>query len=71
MEKTQICKQSLTKSHKNEKNLEDLERLLSVKKYEEKKVHNMLPLMLDSRLKTLHLVSSLIGGEQGKRIVEE
>jgi hypothetical protein len=31
----------------------------------------MLLLMLDSRLKTLHLVSSLIGGEQGKRIVEE
>jgi hypothetical protein len=31
----------------------------------------MLPFMLDLRLKTLHLVSSLIGGEQGKTIVEE
>jgi hypothetical protein len=48
-----------------------LDFFLSLKKYEEKKVHNMLLLMLDSRLKTLHLVSSLIGGEQGKRIVEE
>ncbi len=42
-----------------------------LKKYEERKPHNMLPFMLDLRLKTLHLVSSLIGGEQGKTIVEE
>jgi hypothetical protein len=32
-------------------------------KYEERKVHNMLPLMLDPRFKTNHLVSSLIGGK--------
>ncbi len=31
----------------------------------------MLPLMLDPRFKTFHLVSSLIGCEQGKTIVEE
>jgi hypothetical protein len=33
--------------------------------------HNMLSLMLDPRFKTLHLVSSFIGLEQGKVIVEE
>jgi len=36
-----------------------------------KTVHNMLFLMLDPRFKTFHLVSSLIGREQGKAIVEE
>jgi hypothetical protein len=36
-----------------------------------KKVHNMFFLMLDPRFKTVHLVSSLIGHEQGKAIVEE
>jgi hypothetical protein len=36
-----------------------------------KKVHNMFFLMLDPRFKTFHLVSSLIGHEQGKAIVEE
>jgi hypothetical protein len=42
-----------------------------LKKHERKKVHNMFSLMLDPRFKTLHLVSSLIGCEQGKKIVEE
>jgi len=42
-----------------------------LKKYEERKAHNMLSLMLDPRLKTLCLLSSLIGCEQGKEIVEE
>jgi len=40
-----------------------------LKKYEERKAHNMFPLMLVLWLKTLHLVSSLIGHEQGKTIV--
>jgi hypothetical protein len=31
----------------------------------------MLSLMLDLRFKTFHLVSSLIGHEQGKAIVEK
>jgi len=35
------------------------------------KAHNMFSLMLDPRLKTFCLVSSLIGHEQGKAIVEE
>jgi len=42
-----------------------------LKKNEERKTHNMFYLMLDYRFKTLHLVSSLIGHEQGKAIVEE
>jgi hypothetical protein len=42
-----------------------------LKKYEERKAHNMLSLMLDPRFETLHLVSSLISCEQGKVIVEK
>jgi hypothetical protein len=42
-----------------------------LKKNEERKAHNMLFLLLDPRFKTFHLVSSLIGREQGKVIVEE
>jgi hypothetical protein len=42
-----------------------------LKKYEKRKAHDMLSLMLDPRFKTLHLVSSIIGHEQGKAIVEE
>jgi hypothetical protein len=40
-----------------------------LKKYDEKKSHNMLSLMLNPRLKTCHLVCSLVGCEQGKAIV--
>ncbi len=42
-----------------------------LKEYEERKAYNMFFLMLDPRFKTLHLVSSLIGREKGKAIVEE
>jgi hypothetical protein len=42
-----------------------------LKNNEERKAHNMFSLMLDPRFKTFHLVSSLIGHEQGKAIVEE
>jgi hypothetical protein len=42
-----------------------------LRKYEERKAHNMLPLMLNPRFKTFYLVSSLIGGEPDKTIVEE
>jgi hypothetical protein len=42
-----------------------------LKKYEERKSHDMLSLMLYPRFKTLHLVSSLIGHEQSKAIVEK
>jgi hypothetical protein len=42
-----------------------------LKKYEKRKAHNMAFLMLNLRFKTFHLVSSLIGHEQGKVIVEE
>ncbi len=41
-----------------------------LKKNEESKAHNVLPLMLDPRFKTF-LVSSLICREQGKTIVQE
>jgi hypothetical protein len=39
------------------------------KKKQERKAHNMFILMLDPTFKTFHLVSSLIGREQGKAIV--
>jgi hypothetical protein len=48
-----------------------LDSFLSLKKYEDRKAHNMLSLMLDPRFKTLHLVSSFIGREQGKAIMEK
>jgi hypothetical protein len=44
--------------------------LYFLKKYEERKAHNMLSLMLDPRFKTLPLMSSFIGCEQSKAIVE-
>jgi hypothetical protein len=34
-----------------------------LKKYEKRKAHNMLPLMLDPRFKTYYLLSSIIGCE--------
>ncbi len=45
--------------------------LFSLRKFEEKKAHNMLSLMLNSRFKNLGLVSSVIGREQCVAIVEE
>jgi len=42
-----------------------------LKKYEERKAHNMFSLMLDPRFKTFCIVFSLIGREQGKAIVEK
>jgi len=42
-----------------------------LKKIEKKKAHNMFSLMLDPKFKSLHLVSSFIGREQGVSIVEE
>jgi hypothetical protein len=49
-----------------------LDSFLSFKKQnEERKAHNMLSLMLDFRFKSLRLVSSLIGCEQAKVIVEK
>jgi hypothetical protein len=36
-----------------------------------KKAHNMFYLMLDFKFKTIHLVSTFIGYEQGKAIVEK
>jgi hypothetical protein len=41
------------------------------KKYEERNAHNMLSLMLDPKLKTFHLLSSLISCERSKVIVEK
>jgi hypothetical protein len=42
-----------------------------LRKYEERKVHNMLLLMLDPWVKNLPLVSSFVGCEQNIFIVEE
>jgi hypothetical protein len=42
-----------------------------LKKYEKNKTHIMFSLMLDHELKTLRLLSSFTGREQGKVIVEE
>jgi hypothetical protein len=39
--------------------------------YDEKKAHDMLTLMLDPRFKSLCLLSSYVGKEQGVSIVEE
>jgi hypothetical protein len=36
-----------------------------------KKVHNMISLMLDLRFKSLRIVSSFVGREQGVAFVEE
>jgi len=52
------------------KEVQVLDSFLSFLKNEEKKVHNMLFLMLDPRFKTFHLVSSLIGCEQGKAMLK-
>jgi hypothetical protein len=42
-----------------------------LKKYENKKVHNMISLMLDPRFKSFCILSSFIGREQGVGLVKE
>jgi hypothetical protein len=42
-----------------------------LKKYENRKTHNMISLMLDPKFKNLHIVSSFVGREQGVAVVEE
>jgi hypothetical protein len=42
-----------------------------LKKYEEKKSHNMFSLMLDPQFENLHLVSSFVGCEQDISIVKK
>jgi hypothetical protein len=42
-----------------------------LKKYENRKTHNMIFLMLNPRLKSLHIISSFVGREQGVALVEE
>jgi len=41
------------------------------KKFEERKIHNMFSLMLDSRFKILRLIFSFVGREEGVSIVDE
>ncbi len=48
-----------------------LNNFLSLKKFDERKAHNMLALMLDPRIKSLYLMSSFIGHDQGVAIVEQ
>jgi hypothetical protein len=56
----------------NKKIRYDLDYFLSfLNKYEEKNLIDMFYLILDHRFKTLHLVSSFVGCEQGKAIMEE
>ncbi len=42
-----------------------------LKKYEIKKAHNMISLMLDPKFKSIHIISSFVGREQGVAFVEE
>jgi hypothetical protein len=42
-----------------------------LKKFDERKTHNMLALLLKSRFKNLCLVSSFIGHDQGVTFVEQ
>jgi hypothetical protein len=42
-----------------------------LKKYENRKAHNMISLMLDPRFKSLHIISSFVGREQGIALVEK
>jgi hypothetical protein len=42
-----------------------------LKKFDERKTHNILALMLDSRFKNLCSMSSFIGHDQGIAIVEQ
>ncbi len=51
--------------------MEFLNSFLSFLKKFDKRIPNMLALMLDTRLKSLRLVSSFIGCEQGVAIVEQ
>jgi hypothetical protein len=48
-----------------------IDYFFALTKYDEMKAHNMLSLMLDSKYKSLRLISSFIGCEQGEPIVEE
>jgi hypothetical protein len=51
---------------------EVVDRFLSfLKKFDERKAHNMLALMLDPRFKSLCLMYSFIGHDQGIAIVEQ
>jgi hypothetical protein len=42
-----------------------------LKVYDKRKTHNMISLMLDLRYKSLHVISSFIGKEQGVAFVKE
>ncbi len=42
-----------------------------LKKYENKKTHNMISLMLDPRFNSLCIVSSFVGREQGVALIKE
>jgi hypothetical protein len=42
-----------------------------LKKYENRKAHNMISLMLNPRFKSLRIKSSFVGREQGIALVEE
>ncbi len=67
-----VSKLSCLASNIKKEIIQNLDYFLSFfKKNDNMKAHNMFSLMLDPRLKTLCLVSSLIGHEQGKAIVEE
>jgi hypothetical protein len=48
-----------------------IDYFFSLTKYDEMKAHNMLFLLLDSKYKSLKLISSFIGCEQGEIIVEK
>jgi hypothetical protein len=42
-----------------------------LKVYDKRKAHNMISFVLDPRYKSLHIISSFVGKEQGVALVEE
>jgi hypothetical protein len=66
------CELSCLTSNIKKEIIQVLDSFLSfLKKYEKRKARNMLSLLLDPRFFKFHLMSPLIGHEQGKAIVEE
>jgi len=63
---------SLMASNMKRKVINVLDSFFSfLKKYENRKTHNMISFTLDLKSKNLHIVSSFVGREQGVAVVEE
>jgi hypothetical protein len=72
MEDDSIISSELLASNIRREVINVLDYFLSfLKKYENRKAHNMISLMLDPRLKSFCIISSFVGKEQGVAFVEE